>query len=1322
LSAPAVATVNTGITVAGTVSGASAANANITYLVTTSSNITAKDLNGNTLVATTLNSPVIVGNDTFNASYSVPADASGNVKAVFTSTASSSQTFNVVVEAPFSNNGQPVMSNEASMEWGVPGTTVLSPVYTSSNPDNLNFSTSGSMKGLVPVVATILPATGSTTAVSGQQVKFTMTDNTAISTSDANAYFTDAVGSAAVASNAFVGKGQSPIAPITYVGTTDTNGQALVYINSQLPTNNGVADLGAVMNVSVQAQLVNGGGSTNTGTYQWKAVSQAAKIANVSPSAMLNPTGLEAGGTLVSTNAQTSTSGSQTVISGTLEDSAGNPVKSAQVAIQDYNVLTGNSNNVQNDAFVSNGTTTLFSAVNYPTVTTDANGNFSVTVTANVPVTQSVANSQTKYYAYYIPSTIAVTSGQSLPTTVTPLSFVGDSNNGYITLVWQQGQTAQTVGVSHTSLMPNYASLSAVPQIASFSNVVGSDEQMFAAAYNQTGTIIAPAVGNQFDGYALTYDITAPSGVYFEKLGQVLLPTLPGTNGTTYGIGEIKAHYTQTGMFVVDSANYNDPSATSATSALTVATTAVPNPYASAYDGSGQINFYLQSNSNASTITSGTAGSVNVNISAYSNTSSLGVIDTTHAQGSASGTINAAFTASNTISTIGVAGNLSGFNNYSPLLQGNAAPGANTTITGVALPSGNVYDASNNASFVVAPFNSYPAMGTIPSQGLTMNLSSNKNGVITNVDGYSMTSNPSNASVNVNSLGEVSVNNVKIWTATPGYKVVGYSVNSPTSVTILEENTTTAGTFSARTVNPVTASTIAGPSGTWTGLSATLANNFEGYLGFNVKGVNLIPEAASKYTASAAWSVADAQTATPGLTAVANGVVFSPVTVATASVSDKYSETPTITISNSLNSQTATVAVNFNAAQGGMVAVKSDKASVNSVIGSAQSLTLTAQDSYGNALPSQTIYLGTGAAMNGLWLTQVNGSTITGSVVMGGSTSSQTVNTPIPLNGFAGITYPTASSTGVTAYNLTTASPVIALQTGMDGTVSITLVDGNVQYINGTCINAVYTVASGVNISNQTLTFSSAVNGSTLGSVNVNFNGAALTGVSTALNMVTAGVTQVLAPATVTGVTGTDTLTVGTAPTAPGIVGLNVDGNPISFTLAGSETVAQTATAIYTALNANAYVTTNYTLSAPTGATVTLVEKTQFTNKLVTYQAGSTGSVVTSAQTPAGVTGVTIGAVQVAAKQAVYNLVVGGSSYTAGTLNVTFRDGTINTTVQVPVLVTDNATTVATAIAGKLNALPISAAYSITNTTPGTVTITQNAPGSAVTVTVTVQG
>lgn len=282
---PAVGLVNSPITVSSNISGAATADGSVTYLVSSSDNITAKDSNEVILEATALSSPVIIGNDTFTASYTVPVDASGNVEASFTASAISRSLFNVVIRTPFSNNGQPVLSPVGSIEWGAPGTVVLSPVYPASDPDCLNFSTPDALtRGWVPVSATILPADGSSTKLSGQPIKFRMTAlSPRTASSNVNAFFTEDNG-APVVSAGPVGRG-GIISSLTYVANTDDNGQALAYINSNLSTDqSGTTDLEAIMAVSIQAQLVNQtqpintSDSIDTSYFQWKPRSQSGLV------------------------------------------------------------------------------------------------------------------------------------------------------------------------------------------------------------------------------------------------------------------------------------------------------------------------------------------------------------------------------------------------------------------------------------------------------------------------------------------------------------------------------------------------------------------------------------------------------------------------------------------------------------------------------------------------------------------------------------------------------------------------------------------------------------------------------------------------------------------------------------------------------------------------------------------------------------------------------------------------------------------------------------------------------------------------------------
>ncbi|CAA7599617.1 Carboxypeptidase, regulatory domain protein [Acididesulfobacillus acetoxydans] len=1086
-SAPAVAPINTAVKVSTTVSGTSAANASMLYLVSSSSNITAKDANGNTLTATTLNSPVIIGNDTFNASYTVPSDSQGNVSATFTSTASSTQTFNVVVEAPFSNNGQPVKSNEARMQWGVPGTLVLSPIYTSSAPDSLNFSSSGApTKGLVAVVATLLPVSGATTPVSGQSVKFTM--NTSLPNS-ATAYFTDANGTTMVAQNASVGNG---VGSATYVVTTGSNGQALVYVNANQPSTNGVANMAASITVGVQAQLVNGGGVSGTGYYQWKSVAQATKIANLSPSAMLNTTGITSDTqTVVNSSAETASSGSQLTISGTVEDAAGNPVPNATLAMQDYNVQSGSSNNIQNDAFVQNGTSTLFSATAYPTVTTDSNGNFSFTVTANVPVTQTVYNSITKYYLYYVPATVAIANGQSLPSdnSITSLSFVGNNHSGnYVDVVWQQGQTLQAVGVGTGSLLSQYSDLTKVPTSnVTFSDVQGSDQSIYVGGYNQNAQLIAPTVvgnaGNQFAGYGLDFNISVPSGMYIEKIGNTAINTIAGYTGlAANAVSQADLHYVGDTLYL-ESVNNGGT------------TQASPVSDPSAYDGSGQLKFKVAATSGS------TSGSINVSVSAYNNVNGDWTdASSLSAQGAASASVAGTFTGSDAIASLGLGGNIGQIAGYYPLQQTNAAPANTITVAGTADDNPSM---DNNATFVVAPFNNYVSVATIPTQGLTYSVTGNKSSKLRLIDGYVLQAAPQTAQVSIQANGLVSVNNHSLWTVPSGQNVVGYyttpitgniTSSLPTTYVLTQgtgSNNTTFTLYNAADTSTVIAS--------WTVPSANLAAGYEGYMGFSIdSSSNLLSllDSASLGTAGVKLTANNNATA---LAAVA-GQTLTPVQMATVYASDAYAESPTITVTNSVNSQTATATANFtssSATGGGPTAAATTPASVNFALGGSQTLTITAVDQYGVPLQNATVYV-KGIGTQGLWITQVNGTAIQQNVNLGGpgatgtSSNFQTVNAPVPLFTYSG-TVPAYNnvyvSGSISAYNLNNGStPYAALQTGVSGTVSITLQDGNVQYWNnGT--PSVLSLDSGNSISSATgsLEFSNTPSFTkTIGSASVN--------------------------------------------------------------------------------------------------------------------------------------------------------------------------------------------------------------------------------------------
>ncbi len=1108
-TSPAVVPINQGATFSATVSGAPVANTNMTVLVSTSTNMTATS-NGQTLSATTLNTPVLIGSDSFGASYSVPTDASGKVSVTFSSTSSSNTSFNVVIQAPYNNNGQAVRSTEARAQWAVPGTLVLSPIYTSGSPDNLNFSNSSvATRGLVPVVATVMPVAGSTTPVSGQAVTFTMNANASDVKGSATAFFTDATGTGMLAPNVTVGD-TTKATTATYNATTNANGQALIYINANQPSSNGVTNLASSIKVNVQAKLVNGGGQTNPGYYKWQSVSQPVKVASFSPSNMLNDTGITSPSTtVVNTAAQTATSGSQLTFSGVLEDAAGNPVTGYTLALQDYDVngVNSSSNNIQNDAFVQNGTTTLFGSTAFPIVTTDSNGNFSFTVTANVSVTSSVYNSVTKYYLYGIPNTVAIANGQSLqpasPTNpITEMSFTGNSNladaygdTNYVSVVWQQGQTLQALGISTSALLSQYNGLTAVPNTnVSATNVVGSAQKVYVGGYNQNGQLVAPTStgnGNQFANYGLDYSINVPSGMQISNIGATAFTSLAGYSLATT-VTQADFHY-YGGKLYLESVNNG-----SITGEVAVADT-------SAYDGSGQLMFQVNSTGATSV-----AGAVNASVAAYSQVTtgagSWTAASTTtpaNGQGAASGSMTATFTDASTIASLGAGANIGQITNFPPLIATNAAPGNKVSVSGTALDGASM---SSNAQFVVAPFNNYVAMSSIPSQGLTYSLSASKSGKFRYIDGYNLANATQSAQVTVQQNGAVFVNNTPIWSVPSGSTVVAYSYDTVTSTVYTLVQGAKGATTTPFTLYPVVNSTTNGTAvATWSVPNNSLPDNFEGYTGFEFVGPAATGSAqsyklilvdsknnATTYAAAASASaILPASmvggTAYPSLT----GNYMTPVQAVTVFVSDKLSETPVVTITNSQNSQAAAVATSFTSATTGLSVVPSNPLSVNFAKGSSQNVTLYAMDQYGSPLANQTLYL-QGTATNGLWITSVNGSPIMQTINLGGSGSSSFSNvaTPVPMFVYSaeGLTVPTYPSVYVpgalTASNVNNGSnPYVSVVTGVDGTVSITLQDGNVAYYSGISGAAQIAVDPGATANGSIAIYSTNTSGTLSGPV-----------------------------------------------------------------------------------------------------------------------------------------------------------------------------------------------------------------------------------------------
>lgn len=1068
---PAIAAVNGGMTVSATVIGAQ--NGMVTFLVSNSTNITAT-ANGQTLVATNLSSPTIIGNDKYSATYSAMADANGNVSVKFTSAASSNNSFNVVVQAPFYNGTTPVRSDSMHLQWGIPGTMVLSPIYsTSTSPYQVNYSQGGTARGLIPVVATLLPSTAGDT-VSGKDVKFSLTTTGGSSDSASTVMITDSTGANMVDAGSYAGisSGGSAGATVTYTTQTDANGQAIMYLNSNMPSKNGYAVAGAKIDANIQAQLVNGGSSTNTTYLEWDAFGYPAQLSNISPSQSLNDATSASAPGANTDNVQTAVSGSTVTFSGTLQDAAGNPVPNAKLVVQDYDVIGGaSSQNLSSDSFISadGKTSTLFSSSSYPTLTTDVNGNYSFTTSATIPATQSTANSVTKYFIYYVSPTTALPTGTSLGASdVTSLGIAGGS--GFLSVLWQQGNTVQAVGINHDALMSQYSTLADVPQTQTNSRLVQSARGLYVAAYNQNGELIAPATGTQFEGYTLKGTITAPLGQYISKFDGYTFSTA-GTAGTL-GSGVVnvsqkyitKIQYTISdgGKIAITDLEGNNDGRSDLNSAVTSAadyTANLSSTQLAAVSG-GMATFSIQSCDDMTN--NGVSGTTNVSIAAFNSAGD--------AEGAASGTANISFVPASSVASVGLAASVQSMSTYSPLLQANTPLPATLGLSGAgyggASESTGAYN-GGNATFVAGAFNSYPNISTIPTQGITYNVSADKNGELFSIDGYAIPGSPSNASVTIRQDGSVSVNNVGVLDAgTVGYAVVNQSSSADVyQLTATDNGTNTTYKLTDKTTGKTWSTAAVADSSLYQNPNVPYIFDLNGTTGqMTIKWGNI-----------SSGSTTVTLTADTGNTDALPSMALTPVQLISVNAADEYSETTNVTVANTLNSQTATAQIAFEIASSNVGNIVSNPSNISASINSSKNVTFVATDVNGNPVANHTFYLktdNTGNSNEGLWVTQVNGQTIQSNANLYGSTSGTLVNTPVPLFDTTGLaaandtTLPdnmgltSISFNGLTAYKLN-GIPVVSLQTGVDGTVSITLADGNITYVGNNGTQNEYAVSAG---------------------------------------------------------------------------------------------------------------------------------------------------------------------------------------------------------------------------------------------------------------------
>ncbi|WP_206880592.1 beta strand repeat-containing protein [Alicyclobacillus mali (ex Roth et al. 2021)] len=252
--------------------------------------------------------------------------------ATITIAAPAGQTVYYTVSA--SGPQQNLSTPSVALEFVAPGQNGISPYAA-----NANAAYTASVGTAVPVIFTLAPV--GSTPQANVQVTFTLSPTG--QGGNVNAYFTNSSGA---------NLGQSVTA------YTNSAGQAEVWVNSAY----------AGQPVEVQAQAANG---TTAKTYvEWLQNGVPAQIANWSPtSSQQSPS--------------SATAGTNVTITGTVEDALGNPVPNATLLVTSVSgkgkYVSGSTATAFPNVVVGTGTpaTSTYGDV----ITTNASGNFSVTVT-----------------------------------------------------------------------------------------------------------------------------------------------------------------------------------------------------------------------------------------------------------------------------------------------------------------------------------------------------------------------------------------------------------------------------------------------------------------------------------------------------------------------------------------------------------------------------------------------------------------------------------------------------------------------------------------------------------------------------------------------------------------------------------------------------------------------------------------------------------------------------------------------------------------------------------------------------------------------------
>lgn len=417
---------------------------------------TVKDVNGNTLAATTVST-----SDGQAFQYKVPTDASGVATAQISVGANLSAGYMIRFEAPYNIQGttSTLKSSKGYVLFVAPNKLGISPMATQGSPFEAAVSNgSNGSAGVVPVSVVIPP--NSATAQAGVPVTFHLTN-----LNGGSAFFSTSSGGS-------IGTADQQV-------YTDSNGVATVYVDS--------ASLGEA---EVTASATN---YSDVSTYiHWSQAGIVNKLDNKTASGYQ---------TSPATDVYYANLGDNVTFQATAEDQNGNPVANAQLLIANSELSTDNTNpgdvdhplNAAHGGYVdSNGNTVSFPNVSVlnlggstnpstlgEVVTTDASGNFSFTVWDNKLYSDG-------YYVYAIQGGVV----QDEPLWRTQVVWQAGTSLNYIGIAGAAGEikydTNQITGLTGQAVSSNYNPNNVT--IVRFAGFVGKEAPL-GEGLNQTYTL-----------------------------------------------------------------------------------------------------------------------------------------------------------------------------------------------------------------------------------------------------------------------------------------------------------------------------------------------------------------------------------------------------------------------------------------------------------------------------------------------------------------------------------------------------------------------------------------------------------------------------------------------------------------------------------------------------------------------------------------------------------------------------------------------------------------------------------------------------------------